>query len=227
LVTIRAAVLWKQAGAQGAKADEHAGHGHSHGDGGHDHGWAPWQYAVLIIPSVLFFLELPRDGFNMSRLNSDLRDVKLEAGQREKRLALAELAGSMVLPALRKGDPPVRLRFSELNELKLRQRSRDDFDGRQVILEGYFKRIEGTDNEFQLFRVMVNCCGTDSVTLRSLIVAPEPLQGFQYMDWVEIKGELTFQKIAGGNGAWMPVIDIGSMKDIIKKQPPADTTKDV
>jgi hypothetical protein len=37
-------------------------HDHDHDDDhdhGHDHGWSPWRYVVLILPVVLFFLNLP------------------------------------------------------------------------------------------------------------------------------------------------------------------------
>jgi len=34
--------------------EDHAGH-----DCGHDHGWAPWRYAVLLLPTVLFLMKLP------------------------------------------------------------------------------------------------------------------------------------------------------------------------
>ena len=92
-------------------------------------------------------------------------------------------------------------------------------EGRTVRAEGQFKMAAGKDNEFQLFRVMVNCCQTDSITLHSIIIAPEPLQGFKYEDWVRITGEVSFQKIAGKN-EWMAVIGLPSM-DAIQKIPPA------
>lgn len=34
-------------------------HEHAHADCGHDHGWAPWRYAVLLLPIVLFMLGMP------------------------------------------------------------------------------------------------------------------------------------------------------------------------
>jgi hypothetical protein len=33
--------------------------GEDHYDDGHDHGWAPWRYAVLVLPVMLFLLDLP------------------------------------------------------------------------------------------------------------------------------------------------------------------------
>jgi hypothetical protein len=46
-------------------------HAHSHGGGhdhahGHSHGWNPWRYIVLLLPIVLFFLNLPNAGFTAS-----------------------------------------------------------------------------------------------------------------------------------------------------------------
>ncbi|MCE9533088.1 MAG: hypothetical protein K8T89_18475 [Planctomycetes bacterium] len=205
---------------------EHAPkHNHSHGDDAHDHGWAPWQYAILIIPAVLYFLELPRDGYNMTRLDADLKDVELDPGTASKRIAFASAAGSMVLPAFKKTGQ-LNLKFSELSRVAATQRSRERLEGYTVVLEGHFRMIPGKDKEFQLFRVMVNCCGTDSITLKSRIVAPEALQGYAYMDWVKIEGELSFQKV-GGKDEWMPVITLPSMANIQKVPPPADPNKDV
>jgi hypothetical protein len=47
--------------AQANTAAEHStavAHVHTH-DCGHDHGWAPWRYAVLILPVVLFLMRIP------------------------------------------------------------------------------------------------------------------------------------------------------------------------
>src|SRR5262249_6847626 len=44
--------------------DHDHGHNHSHDHGhDHDHGWAPWRYVVLLLPVVLYFLNLPNQGF--------------------------------------------------------------------------------------------------------------------------------------------------------------------
>jgi hypothetical protein len=46
-----------------AHAHSHS-HAHSHAQG-HDHGWAPWRYVVLLLPVVLYFLVLSNASFNM------------------------------------------------------------------------------------------------------------------------------------------------------------------
>lgn len=205
------------------------GHDHAHAHGGghddHDHGWAPWQYAVLIIPAVLYFLELPVDGHNLTKLNRDLQEVDLDPGVANQRLAFAHVAGSAVLPTFKKKG--IRhLKFSDLSVIASRKASRDDFEGATVVMKGQFRRSERKDNEFQLFRVMVNCCGTDAITLRALIVAPEPLQGYQMMEWVEITGEMSFQQIRGTN-QYLPVITLPTMEGIQRIAPPSDPNRDV
>src|SRR5262249_51064035 len=58
--------------AHGHHHHHHHDHAHDHShrhdhahvttdnyDEGHDHGWAPWRYAVLVLPVVLFLLDLP------------------------------------------------------------------------------------------------------------------------------------------------------------------------
>jgi hypothetical protein len=47
------------------EADTQGWHHHAHGpDCGHDHGWNPWRYIVLLLPIVLYFLHLPNAGFS-------------------------------------------------------------------------------------------------------------------------------------------------------------------
>jgi hypothetical protein len=46
----------------GHEHHDHSEHNHSHSpvdDHGHSHGFAPWRYAVLLLPVVLYFLNIP------------------------------------------------------------------------------------------------------------------------------------------------------------------------
>lgn len=209
------------------------GHEHSHGNEhaheetmeeheDHDHGWSPWRYAILIIPAVLFFLGLPADGFNLSRLKDALKEQELEAGLSNKRLAFAAVAGTPGFVVMKKTNKPDHLKFSELAVHATREKSRNYFEGRTVILEGQFSLMPGKDNQFKLFRVKVNCCGPDAITLQAQIIAPEPLQGIGYQDWVRIEGELSFQKIAGKN-EYLPVIQLPTMQSIQKIPEPSNS----
>ncbi len=51
-------------------AHTHAhGHGHDHD---HDHSWAPWRYVVLLIPIMLFLLNLPNKGLSVEGSTIDM-----------------------------------------------------------------------------------------------------------------------------------------------------------
>lgn len=53
--------------------DDHD-HSHGHGNGddhGHQHGWAPWRFVILLLPVVLYFLNMP----NESMKGYDKRDA--------------------------------------------------------------------------------------------------------------------------------------------------------
>jgi hypothetical protein len=58
-----------------AHTHDHA-HNHDH-DHGHDHGWNPWRYTILLLPIVLYFLNLPNAGFGATKVNTG----DLDAGQ--------------------------------------------------------------------------------------------------------------------------------------------------
>lgn len=68
---------------------EHA-HEHAHGeelphgaalahDHGHDHGWNPWRYIVLLLPVVLFFLNLPNSGFSADYMKRGMHTGELDS----------------------------------------------------------------------------------------------------------------------------------------------------
>jgi uncharacterized membrane protein YcgQ (UPF0703/DUF1980 family) len=64
-------------------------HGHDH-----DHGWAPWRFVVLLLPVVLYLLDLPKDGFSSSRV----RTLEGESPQLAQSIAVAAQVGPLVSP---------------------------------------------------------------------------------------------------------------------------------
>ena len=56
---------------------DHAPAGHDHG---HDHGWNPWRYIVLLLPVVLFMLNLPNKGFSIGYMTQGMSTSELDAG---------------------------------------------------------------------------------------------------------------------------------------------------
>ena len=59
-------------------AHTHASDDHGH-DHGHDHGWNPWRYIVLLLPVVLYFLNMPNDGFSQSYMERSMHSGELDA----------------------------------------------------------------------------------------------------------------------------------------------------
>jgi hypothetical protein len=194
---------------------------------GHNRRWAPWQYVILIIPVVLYFLELPQDSPRMhtnaaTRLNRD-EDARPSPPNAKQQLAIAHLAGSVIVPAFKKSRRPYRLALSELQAIARAPDSRDDWDGQKVVVEGQLRHLPSSDREFVLFRLQANC-GADGVTPQAFIIAPEPLQ-FQDMEWVEVEGELSFRKLSNRD-SWAPVIRVESLDKIKKKTPPNEASTD-
>lgn len=71
-------------------------HGHSHAhDHGHDHGWSPWRYAVLLLPIVLFFLNLPPAPILTVRAIAAGTQPPKKEDPAEKRTALPPVEGTV------------------------------------------------------------------------------------------------------------------------------------
>jgi hypothetical protein len=159
----------------------HASAAEEEHDHGHEHGWAPWRYVVLMIPVVLFFLNLPNEGFRVL----DRADAKdLDASKREVEdkgfigeLGFTELAGAV-------NDPDRR---------KL-------YEGSTVTIKGQVSPSPN-DHIFSLVRFKMRCCAADAVPLDAFImidpdtpaqqfdVTPDKLQG----KWVEVRGQVQFR----------------------------------
>lgn len=161
---------------------DHHHHGHDHGSGadhGHDHGWAPWRYVVLLVPVVLYFLNLPNEGFSAA-YGDRLKDVQLDAsGLRQD-----------------KGDSPAfNIGFAELQQASVSPEQRDFYEGKVVSLVGQYSDV--SDKRFTLVRYKMACCARDAVPLNAVImVDPKSDQSVdrdKYRDkWVDVRGQVHF-----------------------------------
>src|SRR5262245_10474480 len=94
----------------------------SHGECGHarcdhDHGWAPWRYAVLVLPVVLYSLGLPNKG-----LTSAAIDPKIDEAE-----------------AVVKIKNPNSVRYLEFLELKQAGgEAREELEGAMGNMKGHF-----------------------------------------------------------------------------------------
>jgi hypothetical protein len=48
-------------------------------DHGHNHGWNPWRYIVLLLPVVLYFLNLPNGGFSAGYMERGMHTGELDS----------------------------------------------------------------------------------------------------------------------------------------------------
>ncbi|MHB1422861.1 MAG: TIGR03943 family putative permease subunit [Gemmataceae bacterium] len=158
-------------------------HEHDH-DHDHEHGWAPWRYVVLLLPVVLYFLNLPNQGFSADAGGAALNDMALNAA--------ASVAS--------KGR--VEVGFGELQQASLTQESRDYYKGMTVTLTGQYS---GNDpKRFGLTRFKMACCAADAVPLKAIIMvndeSSERVDPDRYRNkWVEVTGRILFFQKPGTN----------------------------
>jgi hypothetical protein len=156
------------------------GHGHGGGnDHGHGHGWAPWRIILLMLPVVLFFLDLPNKAMIQAK------DISEEFKLGENSI---ESTGS-----------DFNVTFLMLERASLSQESRDFYTGKTVRLEGVFAGQD--ESKFTLTRPTMNCCAADAITLKAVILVdyrdnkdgprldPSKLSGTK---WVRVTGTVQF-----------------------------------
>lgn len=205
LVVLRAAAVWQSVDAPDHTHDhdhDHAHCGHDHGpcdhDHGHDHshdhghghdhdhehGWAPWRYVVLLFPVVLYFLNLPNQGFSADAGGSlNLEDFKAP-------------------DAVRSTGNLWNVGFAELQQASLTPESRDDYEGKTLALTGQYS---GNDpKRFSLVRYKIACCAADAVKLNAVIMidphSAEKIDPDAYRNqWVEVKGRVHFFQKPGSS----------------------------
>jgi uncharacterized repeat protein (TIGR03943 family) len=163
--------------------DHEHGHDHSH-DHDHEHGWAPWRYVVLLLPVVLYFLNLPNQGFSADAGGSDLSDLSLNA------------------PATVNSTGQVSVGFVELQQASLTPESREFYEGKTVTLTGQYK---GHDSKrFTLVRYKIACCAADAVPLNAVIMvndkSSEKVDPDRYRNmWVQVTGRIRFFQKPGSD----------------------------
>ena len=161
----------------------HDHHGHSHGpdaDHGHEHGWAPWRYVVLLLPVVLYFLNLPNEGFSAAH-GDRLKDVRLDVPT-----GLSEDKGET---------SAFEVGFAELQQASLSPEQRDFYEGKTVVLIGKYSDVSAT--RFTLVRYKMACCARDAVPLNAVIMidpkSEQKIDRDRYRNkWVEVRGRVHF-----------------------------------
>lgn len=175
--------------------EPHGECGHAHGD--HKHGSAPWRYAVLVLPVVLYSLGLPNRG-----LTSGPIDPKIDESE-----------------ALVKIKNPRSVRYLDFLELKQAGGEvREELEGAIGHMKGHF--IPGRQERvFGLGRWIIDCCGADArLVIGAVVATPEPLRHIRPNDWIEVEGVIQFVKRTDSKGI-LPVLRVQSMDKITNSTP--------
>jgi uncharacterized membrane protein YcgQ (UPF0703/DUF1980 family) len=162
--------------------DHDHSHDHSH-DHGHDHGWAPWRYVVLLLPVVLYFLNLPNQAFS-SGAGDLFRGVEVKLDTAVQSTGTAQVG------------------FAQLQQASLTAEHRAYYEGKTVSLTG---KYSGDDyKRFTLIRYKRACCAADAVPLNAVIMldpaSAERLDPDQMRNkWVDVTGRIHFINRPGTN----------------------------
>ena len=172
-------------------------HSHGHADCGHDHGWAPWRYIVLLLPLLLFLIGLPSRG-------ADVVEEELPPG-----VQLAQF------------NDIYKAAFDEYG-----QRVWKDSNGKPLLVRvrGMY-RPGKRDSEFNLFRLKMTCCAADGYPVSILVslpqkdkAKPETLPIYQTGQWINVIGEVHFREVPGRN-EMITVLEMRSVDDVKPTSP--------
>jgi hypothetical protein len=209
--------VWFTAGQQGEKAEasgdcrnehhETCPHNHEHTEAanhapagccpgehaeGHGHTWSPWRYVVLLLPVVLYFLNLPNEGFAL-------------AGN--KGVKLGEIAGD--IGALADKGADYQVGFLELERASYTPESRRYYEGKTVELIGQYAPGP-SEQTFGLVRYKMNCCAADAIPLSALTMldpkSPEKLPAGLQGKWVKVQGQVQFRERRDRLGVYQTVV---------------------
>jgi hypothetical protein len=191
LAAIRGAFLWSSVRrAAQTHAHENCHDGSNVCDHDHGHAWRPWRYGFLCLPFMLYFLNLPNQGFS-SATPLDVEDSDH--------------------PIVAKEGEILNLGVREMEKWAYNQSQREAFEGRKGRIKGQF--VPNPNGSFTLVRFKRFCCPADVIQLRVVIVCPETVTHIQKMKWVEVTGEIQFRK-RRDRDEYVPVLQLQSRNDV-------------
>ncbi len=192
-------------------SDHEHSHAHDHGHGhdhGHDHSFAPWRYAVMIVPLLLsaMLLYYHFDKINLVYSTDRLvkmgegGDVEFEAGQLQSKKGSGEVQ-------------PVG--FKELTAAAQTQDQRDYWSGKMAEVKGLFN--PKGNREFSVFRLRMTCCASDAVPVKVRIFTPTDVSqfGLEAGKGVVVTGQVEFRKAKGTNDYFPVLLATGAKQEDI------------
>jgi hypothetical protein len=173
---------------------------HDHGHEGHDHGWAPWRYAVLLLPVAIYFV-VPLDALSSaggSTISVDESALTASSdGQKGKNV-------------------DETITFQQLEMAALYPDNREYYQGKMVRLVGMCMPQDA--RHFTLRRLKISCCAADAVPLNAVILidpkSTETLNAGRLQDkWVQVTGRVEFLPRAGGAGGFTTTLVLSPTAD--------------
>jgi hypothetical protein len=176
-------------------------HAHSH-DCGHDHGWAPWRYVVLLLPVMLYLLGLPNKLPPVTGAASF--DLTEEAQAYAAVVAAAPVPfGALPWAALAAGEhvegTAKQVSFKALEGAAYDPAEQERLQGEVVKVVGQFAPVSGSDRAFHVVRYRIQCCGADAIRLSVPCWSREPLGALKPGDWVRVTGRVMFREVQPGH----------------------------
>jgi hypothetical protein len=215
LAVLRAVALWFEAGkltvhdhAQGCCEHDHdhegdAGphehhhdhhdHAHEHdaahvqeeNDCGHSHGWAPWRYAILLLPILLFLMGMP-----WPAPAAPVEEVPDEPGV-------------------------LLLDFRDLNDAVDSPRDRKDLQGKTIRVKGMFGPLNDPARfQLYLLKMTCCFADAYPVPLKGVFISPEALPVEKYRSqWVYVTGKVEFVQNPGSKD-YVALVHLRTKEDV-------------
>jgi hypothetical protein len=137
-----------------------------------------------MLPVVLYFLNMPNEGFSAQGVMRNLRGTEVEGGEFN-----IQGTAAAAMP----------LEFKELELAAYNPVQRRGYEGRMVRIKGQFAPDpRGNDKMFSLVRFKMTCCAADAVPLNVVIMlnpeSKETVSDIKALQWVDVAGQVQFRK---------------------------------
>jgi hypothetical protein len=198
-------------------------HEHSHEEGccGHEHGWAPWRYVVLLLPIMLYLLGLPNKPPSVAndRITLDIAEdahlgaMLVGAGS----VPFGALPPAWALTADHAVGPAKQVGLKELEQAAYESARRSQWQGQYVRVVGQLNLSPRNDHIFEVVRFRIQCCRADAIRISVPAMCRDSLAGAQPGEWVEVTGRVMFTETRPGT--FITVLQVPHLKNIKTTDP--------